>query len=164
MWNPKSSWERWACSARRRFKMDLSLFTPTQVKHTEPKRLRGAESGVRGDREEWKHGKFWSATGVFEGFLKISKEVTLSLPFSFCSGVAQPSYCSSFLPGQNLWALPLVALVAATRKGLALACFSLPHQWLLVAVRVLHSLLSARWSEPRFFSASSQFSDHLGST
>lgn len=105
-----------------------------------------------------------SAIGVFEGFLKISKEVTLSLPFSFCSGVAQPSYCSSFLPGQNLWALPLVALVAATRKGLALACFSLPHQWLLVAVRVLHSLLSARWSEPRFFSASSQFSDHLGST
>lgn len=51
-----------------------------------------------------------SAVGVFEAFLKISKEVTLSLPFSNYSGVVLASYCSSFLPGQNLWALPLVTL------------------------------------------------------
>lgn len=79
-----------------------------------------------------------SAVDVFVAFLKISKEVTLSLTFSNYSGVALPSYCSSLLPGQNLWTLPLVT-ICWDQKGHVFHC-PCSSCWLLFKFSVVSSL------------------------
>lgn len=43
----------------------LSVYTyPSETQRGRDCLLRGAKSGVRGNRDEWKHGKFWLDIGV----------------------------------------------------------------------------------------------------